>query len=176
MGGRGSGGRNRKPLARKMIEGSRIRDGKHTLDPSESVAWPGEPPIPSCRIESGRKVWPEVVKILEENGVLFRTDGIAIAALCSSFVLFRKAEAAIEKYGAILTTADGESGVTTMKKNPAIGMRSDALKHLRASWQCFGLDPVSRSGLGLDVARKPSSQGKSALDSIWHPDLDEIIY
>lgn len=161
MGGRGSGGRNRKPTAQKKAEGNR---GKRTLNASEPPAFPGEPKKPSCLGREARKVWPEVVEMLDNAGVLFKTDGLAIAALCSQVVIFKKAEAAIAKFGLLHVSLDEDTGVAVLRTAPAARVRSDALKHLRSLWQAFGLDPSSRGGVQL-----PSpSEGKAetALDQI----------
>lgn len=173
MGGFGSGGHNRKSMAQKRVDGSRIR--KRTLDLRESFAQVGEPPQPSCLVtQAARVLWPEVIKVLAENGTLYVTDGIAIAALCSSLALFKKADAAIEKYGSISSYFDPVTDVSTIKMNPAVRIRSATLKELRALWQCFGLDPASRVRLG--IARTPSSQGGSVLDSILEDDGEEIVH
>ena len=58
MGGKGSGGHNRKPTNLKKAEGNR---GKRPLNLREPKALPGEPPMPSGMTEQARAVWPEVV-------------------------------------------------------------------------------------------------------------------
>jgi P27 family predicted phage terminase small subunit len=159
MGGKGSGGRNRKSTAQKKAEGN---PGKRELNVREPKALPGEPPIPKFLNAAARKIWPDVCAMLNANSVLFKTDGLAIAALCSSLVLFMKADAAIAKYGCISAEVDELTGVGVLRTSAAVRVRSDALRHLRASWQAFGLDPASRSG--IEVPENPKSQ--SALDSI----------
>jgi len=161
MGGRGSGGKNRKPTAQKKAEGN---PGKRKLNLNERQALPGEPPMPSGMTKETQLVWPEIVAILKENNALFVTDGLAIAALCSSFVLFRKAEAAIEQYGALAVTVDDKTGIGELRTSPAVRVRSDALKHMRAGWQAFGLDPVSRSG--LSVGKLPEKTPETAFDAV----------
>jgi P27 family predicted phage terminase small subunit len=158
MGGNGSGGKNRKPTAQKKAEGNR---GRRELNIREPKALPGEPPIPKFLTTAARKIWPDVCAMLNQNGVLFKTDALAIAALCSSLVLFMKADAAIAKYGALCAELDELTGVAVLKTNPAVRVRSDALRHLRASWQAFGLDPASRSGIEV-----PGEKEASSLDSI----------
>lgn len=160
MGGRGSGGKNRKPTAQKKAEGNR---GKRALNPKEPKVLPGEPEIPGCLTKAARKVWPQVCASLLEVGVLYKTDGLAIAALCSSLVLFAQADAAIAKFGSVCATLDETTGVAVLRTNPAVRVRSDALRHLRSSIQSFGLDPASRSGLQLV---EPPDKQKSALESI----------
>jgi P27 family predicted phage terminase small subunit len=160
MGGKGSGGKNRKPTAQKKAEGNR---GKRALNAKEPKALPGEPAIPKFLSKAGRKVWPEVCASLSELGVLYTTDSLAIAALCSSLVLFAQADAAVAKYGSVCATLDEVTGVAVLRTNPAVRVRSDALRHLRSSIQAFGLDPSSRSGIQVPGQQDRS---ESALDAI----------
>lgn len=162
MGGNGSGGKNRKPTAQKKAEGNR---GKRKLNTKEPPALPGEPKRPICLGAKARKVWPEVCQMLSDAGVLFKQDSLAVAALCSQVVLFKQADAAVAKYGLIHTTLDEETGTAVMRTAPAVRVRSDALKHLRALWQAFGLDPSSRSGVKLPDA-DPNARSETALDAI----------
>jgi P27 family predicted phage terminase small subunit len=162
MGGRGSGGKNRKPTAQKKAEGNR---GKRALNTKEPAALPGEPKKPICLSAAARKVWPEVVEMLSNAGVLFKSDGLAIAAICSQILVFKQADAAIAKHGLIHTTLDEETGIAVMRTAPAARVRSDALKHLRSLWQAFGLDPSSRSGVRIPDA-DPAGRSETALDAI----------
>jgi P27 family predicted phage terminase small subunit len=169
MGGKGSGGKNRKTDEQKLVEGNRGRRALTGKDRHPSR--PGEPPRPSCLTAEAAKVWPEICEILERNKVLFDTDGIAIAALCSNLVIFRQADAAVHKFGIVIV--DEETGVGQM--NPAVRVRSDAQKHLRAGWQSFGLDPVSRSG--LDVVKKPKEgdQPESSMKAILNSKVNDDV-
>ncbi len=163
MGGKGSGGRNRKTTAQKKAEGNR---GKRALNDKEPKPLPGEPPMPDFVTKDLilRQVWRTVIPILNEYGVLRKTDGLAIGALCSNYVLFSQADASVRKHGhVIVTELDQETGVSVMKVNPSVRVRSDALKQLRLGWQAFGLDPRSAAGIQLpDNPDKP----KTGLDLI----------
>jgi P27 family predicted phage terminase small subunit len=160
MGGKGSGGKNRKPTATKKAEGNR---GRRELNAREPIVQAGEPKIPSFLTPEARKIWPEVVAMLSRAGVLFETDGIAIAAFCSSMMLFRKMDAAIAKYGSLNVELDEVTGTGVLRTSSAVRVRSDALKQLRASWQAFGLDPASRAGIQVG---EPAEKTLSALDNI----------
>jgi P27 family predicted phage terminase small subunit len=171
MGGRGSGGKNRKPTAQKQAEGN---PGKRKLNAREPKALPGEPQMPAWLNKAARKVWPEICETLFAAGVLYKSDGIAVAALCSSLVLFQKADAAIAKYGSLHVELDEVTGAGVLRTAPAVRVRSDALKHLRSSWQAFGLDPSSRGGIRVPETDKPPStlekilRSKSKSDEIVH--------
>ena len=160
MGGKGSGGHNRKPTAQKLAEGNR---GKRRLNLREPKALPGEPQMPSGMTEHTKAVWPEVVAMLKANDVLFKTDGLAIATLCSNLVLFCQADRAVQEMGSMREKLDERTGVSTLHMNPAVRVRSDAEKQLRACWQLFGLDPSSRPGVQVDPSERDP---QSALDSV----------
>src|SRR5437899_7843547 len=162
MGGKGSGGHNRKPTAQKLAEGNR---GKRPLNLREPKALPGEPEMPSGMTEQARAVWPEVVAILKSNDVLFKTDGLAIMDLCSNLVLFLQADRAVQRMGSVREQLDEATGVSTLRLNPSVRVRSDAEKRLRACWQLVGLDPSSRAGVQVDPSQRDP---QSALDSLLH--------
>jgi P27 family predicted phage terminase small subunit len=174
MGGKGSGGKNRKPTAQKKAEGNR---GKRKLNAREPKALPGEPLMPRRLTAEVQKVWPVICKMLYEAGVLYKTDAIAVSALCSSLVLFQQADRAIAKYGCLCATLDEITGVAVLRTNPAVRVRSDALRHLRSSWQAFGLDPSSRAGVQLPDP-DPNSRSETALDQILRAksSKDDIVH
>jgi P27 family predicted phage terminase small subunit len=160
MGAKGSGGRNRKSAAQKAAEGNR---GRRPLDLRPPKALPGEPPMPTWLTAAARALWPEVCAIIQANGVLYATDGMAVAALCSSLAMFRQAEE--ELVGKHLTwDAVDKMGNIAVRSHPAVRVRALALREMRASWQSFGLDPSSRAG--LDACKKGSDEPMSAIDKI----------
>ena len=175
MGGKGSGGRNRKTTAQKKAEGNR---GKRALNENEPPSLPGEPPMPAfvAKDIAVRQVWKELVAVLADYRVLRKTDGIAIGTLCSNYVLFAQADASVRKHGhVIVSELDMETGVSVLKINPSVRVRSDALKQLRMGWQAFGLDPRSAAGVQLpDNPDKPKTGldliklAKNAKDEIIH--------
>ena len=119
--------------------------------------------MPGWLEADSKKCWPEVCAALNDIGVLFKTDALAIAALCDSLALFIKSNRHIRKFGMVLADVDQDTGMGVVRTNPAVRVRSDALKHLRSSWQAFGLDPASRSVIKLE---DPDEKPHSALDDI----------
>jgi hypothetical protein len=61
----------------------------------------------------------------------FKTDGLAIAALCSNLVLFWQADRAVQELGSVREELNA-TGVSTLRMNPSVRVRSDAEKKLRA--------------------------------------------
>lgn len=172
MGGRGSGGRNRKPLARKKVEGNRGRRKQKTSAAPALARIPGEPAMPSFLTPRQKAVWRMLVPILKDNGVLTPDCGIALGTLCSSYVHFSEADVDVahrqEEIRAKERARDSiEEQIDALNKRlgSASRRRSDLLRHLRASWQGFGLDPSSRSGIS-PADPQNSDQMKSAIDRV----------
>ena len=149
MGGRGSGGHNRKSTARKKLEGN---PGHRKLNHKEPKPKPGTPPMPPYVAASriAREQWNRLVPILLELKVLTTADGPSLGGLCTAFSQLVMAENAIQKYGLMVADLERSTGVATVRVNPAVRIKSDALRHLRAFCSLFGLDPASRSKISVE--------------------------
>lgn len=168
MGGRGSGGKNRKPTAIKKAEGNR---GKRKLNKKEPKAAAGEPQMPANITPGAKAEWPGVIEMLRKNEVLFETDAIAIAALCSTLAVFRQTDNRVNWHMRQIETLESEVASQTAQYMKWTRARSDAEKHLRATWQAFGLDPSSRAAVeGTGGAGAGGGEGDrpptSALEAI----------
>jgi P27 family predicted phage terminase small subunit len=160
MGGKGSGGSNRKPTALKKFLGN---PGKRKLNEKEPAAPKGVPEIPKFLSGEGRAEWRRIVPILCNMGVLTVADGKALGAYCSAYAQLCKAEAAIEKFGLICATLDQETGVAELKVNPAVRIKSDALRQMKSFLVEFGLTPASRSKLKINA----NPEDPDALDNLF---------
>jgi P27 family predicted phage terminase small subunit len=101
---------------------------------------------------AARAEWNRTAPILEKMGVLTTADGPALAAYCKLHALTLKADAAIEKYGIVIAKVD-ETGVSTLRKNPAVTVRSECERLLRAFRSEFGLTPAARSKVSAGEGR-----------------------
>lgn len=159
MGGKGSGGRNRKPTAVKKAQGNA---GKRKLNDREPVVNVGAPAMPDYLSESGRAEWNRLVPILLSMKVLTPSDGDALAALCCAHSQFVEAQHDLVARGNLLDiyqicqlngfpivgrTGKPKAVLIDVKKNPSVQVASDADKRLRSYYAMFGLDPSSRSRL-----------------------------
>lgn len=160
MGGKGSGGSNRKPTALKKFLGN---PGKRKLNDREPEARKGVPEMPRFLNGEARAEWKRIIPILCDMGVLTVADGKALGAYCSAYSQLVKAEAAIEKYGLICATLDQQTGVAVLKVNPAVRIKSDSLRHMKSFLLEFGLTPASRSKLKINV----NHDTPDALDSLF---------
>jgi phage terminase small subunit len=173
MGGKGSGGKNRKSAAKKKAEGNRGKRTSTVLQMNAPVAKPGEPKMPSFLTVDQREVWKGLIPILRDNGVLTDDCGIALGALCSGYVLFTKVENEIFMHEAAVRGLEAKIEAIIKRRTVCARRRSDALRHLRSSWQAFGLDPSSRAGM-IGIARIPTTE-ESALDKIMQGDHDDVV-
>lgn len=182
MGGTGSGGKNRKPAAIKKAEGNR---GKRKERPSVAPTLPGEPAMPAFIIASQRlkAVWKTMLPMLREKGVLTKDCGIALGTLCSSFVHFSVADADVTEREHEISSnkqkrdeIDTDIEILSKRLGAAVRRRSDLLRHLRAAYQSFGLDPSSSSGISAADPKTPS-QMKSRFEQILSAksDNDEVV-
>jgi P27 family predicted phage terminase small subunit len=160
MGGKGSGGSNRKPTALKKFLGN---PGKRKLNDKEPAAPKGHPEMPQFLNPEARAEWKRIVPILCNMGVLTVADGKALAAYCSAYSQLVKCEAAIEKYGLILATLDQLTGVAELSVNPAVRIKSDSLRQMKSFLIEFGLTPASRSKLKINA----SNDEPDALDGLF---------
>ena len=155
MGGNGSGGKNRKPAAIKKAEGNRGKRNLKSPSVASTALLPGEPPMPAFMAAPRLKaVWRMMVPILKEKGVLTKDCGIALGTLCSSFVHFSEADHDVANREHEIRAAEFQRDAIDDKierLNKRLGAatrrRSDLLRHLRAAYQSFGLDPASSAGV-----------------------------
>ncbi len=160
MGGKGSGGSNRKPTAIKKLLNN---PGKRKLNELEPEAPKGVPEMPKFLTPEARAEWKRIVPILSAMNVLTVADGKALAAYCSSYAQLVLAEAAIAKFGIINVTLDQLTGVAELKVNPVVRIKSDALRQMKSFLLEFGLTPASRSKLKINA----NTDQADALDSLF---------
>ena len=164
MGGRGSGGHNRKPTALKRLEGN---PGKRKLNDREPQPGPGRPEMPPGLSRIARQEWKQIVPRLEQMGVLTTVDGKALAAYCSTYAQWMQAEKNIAKYGLVTAIVDPDgTGLVVLKANPAVKIKSESLRLMRAFLSDFGLTPASRARLVTndDKGKYQAPQQSDALE------------
>lgn len=148
MGGRGSGGSNRKAAELKKLQGNQ---GHRDLKVRAIKGAPGLPAMPPGLTKVAQKEWKAIVPLLVRMGVdLSAGDGKALAAYCSCYAQWMLAEAEIDQHGITIPTfhlADGELIAMDRKVNPAVRVRSDALRQMKSFLIEFGLTPASRCKL-----------------------------
>lgn len=159
-----SRGRKPTPTHLKIISGN---PGKRPLPENEPKPKRIRklPPAPGHISEGARQVWDKVVKELDDISILTSIDVFAVEILCEALADHRAAgdqiEAAKEEYAAAKAeqvncdwSADGryyrtqnKSGGFMWRAHPAVGLRSDADRRMRAWCAEFGLTPSARTRL-----------------------------
>lgn len=140
MGGKGSGGHNRKPTALKKIEGNA---GKRRLNTREPEPAKGAPEMPANLPAGAQKEWERIVPLLEGMGVLTQVDGMALAAYCAAVAQWFAAEEVIGKFGLVI--AEARPAGKVLRINPAVRIKSDSLRQMNVFLGQFGLSPSTRS-------------------------------
>ncbi|EYD71594.1 Phage terminase small subunit [Rubellimicrobium mesophilum DSM 19309] len=99
----------------------------------------GELPAPDWLSEDAAAEWTRVMPILTERRILTEADLGSLENYCTAIGQVRQMERHLQDYGHILDV----EGV--WKRNPAVGVQSDAMTRARLLAAELGLTPVSRS-------------------------------
>lgn len=151
-------GRRPKPTVLKLVQGN---PGKRPINDKEPTPKRAKPPRPGHMSELAKKAWPKVSRILAGLSVLTLADGLALEGLCEAYAELQAARKAIrEAGGEYYFCPMGPSGVDADGKpvaapgmwraHPAVAMRNDADRRLRAWLVEFGLTPAARSKVKVD--------------------------
>lgn len=99
----------------------------------------GALPAPAWLSEDARAEWDRVMPILEDRRILTDADLGGLENYCIAIGTVREMERHLQTYGHVIDTDGG------MKRNPAVGIQSDAMTRARLLAAELGLTPVSRS-------------------------------
>lgn len=107
------------------------------------------PRAPAWLSKDAAAEWRRVVPILVERRILTRADLGSLENYCTAIGQVREAERHIQEHGIVFTamkeTADGGLVPIGLRRNPAVGVQSDAMTRARLLAAELGLTPVSRS-------------------------------
>src|SRR3569623_481106 len=148
-------GRRPKPTNLRIIEGN---PGKRALNKTEPKLPVAVPECPAILSERARGAWDSISPELIKMGVLTTADGMALTGLCEAYADWLDAIDAIKRDGLTYETTN-QQGETLIKANPAVAMKSNAVRRIRAWLIEFGLTPAARSKLSGKGADKPEAPG-----------------
>ena len=112
--------------------------------------------------DEARKVWAELVPMLEGMGVLTRIDGHALARYCRLWSRWRKAESFIEEKGEMYPLRDDNGRVKCFMQWPQVAIANKLAQQLTRLEQEFGMTPSARARIQCTPLRTGStSNGKS---------------
>lgn len=106
------------------------------------------PPAPGWLSADAKKEWRRVLPILVQRRILTTADLGSLENYCVAIGQVREMERHLQEHGAVFEafkdTDDGPISLG-MKRNPAVGIQSDAMTRARLLAAELGLTPVSRS-------------------------------
>jgi P27 family predicted phage terminase small subunit len=173
MGGRGSGGHNRKPTAQKKAEGNR---GRRPINKREPVPPAGDPLMPEGLSLIEQKFWRQLFPVVSGMKVMTSADVTALEQLCRFLAEEQECTALLNKMGRLIPKKDDAGKVIGVTLNPIARLRSDAARHVRSYLAVFGLGPSFRSALAANPDQGQPSE--SVIDSILNAKnaKDEIVH
>lgn len=154
MGGKGSGGHNRKTTAQRKTEGNA---GHRPLNEAEPVPLPGEIKAPEDLSALERTFWDQVCPIVTGMKVMTTADVYALKQLCRFLAEEEECSRQLAKLGRLIPKKNEEGHVIGAVLNPIARLRSDAARHVRAYLAVFGLGPSFRAGLKVSTPDDPPS-------------------
>lgn len=163
MGGKGSGGHNRKPAAIRKAQGNA---GHRDINEAEPVPSPDQQPVmPIGMSIQAQRFWSELLPIVQSMEIMTCADALALGELCMALDVRMQAEEMIQKFTILIPEKNELGVVIRVKTNPAVRVASDADRRVRAFMGAFGLDPASRAGMRVGAPRNGDKKA-SALDAI----------
>ena len=136
-------GRPKKPATAKRREGN---PGKRKLAGTVAVKLEKPPPLPAGLKPKGKELWHKVTAHLVALGRLSAVDLEAVRVLCDTWQLYHD----LARYGnisnALFKTKSGY-----MQEHPGWRMRQKAADRLEKLWRKFGLTPLDRVGLDIQL-------------------------
>lgn len=117
----------------------------------------GIPEMPRGLSPAGRREFKYICGQLLSMGLMYRTDGKAIAAYCDAYSMVEQADKEIKKYGLMFETkyldSEGDLQLGDLKKNPAVDIKFKAMATMHKFLIEFGLTPASRSRLKIEAPK-----------------------
>jgi P27 family predicted phage terminase small subunit len=160
------------PTHLKVVTGNR---GHRPLNENEPKPEAVAPDKPAHLSEVASRAWDATVAELSSIGVLARTDGMALEMLCEAYADHRSACEQIEQTALFvksgLSNGDwsscgryyktiGTVGAVMWRAHPAVAMKSDADRRIKAWFASFGLTPADRTRIQANV--NPEAEDPSA--------------
>lgn len=106
------------------------------------------PAAPAWLSAEAKKEWRRVLPILIQRRILTTADLGSLENYCVAIGTVREMERHLQEHGHVFEAfKDTEDGIVSigLKRNPAVGIQSDAMTRARLLAAELGLTPVSRS-------------------------------
>jgi P27 family predicted phage terminase small subunit len=108
--------------------------------------------------DDAKKVWAELVTILEAMGVLTSADAYSLTRYCQLLARWKRVEMFIQKYGETYTLTSAAGKVKCILPFPQVGIAQKLSMALTKLEQEFGLTPSARARIDVRVSFLPEPE------------------
>ena len=166
MGGRGSGGHNRKTAKQRELEGN---PGHRPINKQEPNAPPASGQAPKSLDPAEREFWKQIFPIVSKMRVMTKADVFALGQLCRFMAEEQECTRQIAQLGRLIPKKNEAGKVIAATLNPLCRVRSDAARHIRSYLAVFGLGPSFRAALHTPVVdpKNPNDSTQDTLDDFF---------
>ena len=145
-GNKNSGGKNKKPLVLKKLQGSINTTREKDFNPPAAtdlvnIGMPDHLEL----TESGRMIWDSLAADLTKIGILKLSDIQAFAIYCNEYARYLKMARFIQQHGEIYMDANNNP-----KKRPEINVMYESLRIVNTYQSRFGLTPADRDRITVE--------------------------
>lgn len=137
-----------KPVEQRRLEGN---PGKRPLPEVIQIAGRHAPDMPAYLPAGAKTAWRQIVPTLDEIGMLDGVDSAGLEALCLCIHSMRQTARKLAKEQAIVEGSQGQP-----VRNPLWDVFFRSQAEVRAWCERFGLDPSTRTRLGLQEQKRRS--------------------
>lgn len=140
-------GRNPTPTAVRRLQGNPSGRPLPENEPKLKAEAPA-PPKWLRRDSASLNIWRQIAPQLERMGVLSKPDQFALAALVMAYRDWLEAQDVVRKRG-MFYEKKSDRGGWSLAPHPAVQIRNEAWKRFTSQLSKFGLDPSSRTRVGV---------------------------
>ena len=144
--------KGRKPLPDhiKEVKGTTRKD---RLNPNAPVASDDSPRPPMWLSRKSVEYFGMLRTRLEDLGIVSSNDTEVLAMAALRLAEIEECNALIEEHGRLITMYN-RNGDKSVRANPAVSQRNEALRHLQSLLAEFGLTPAARSKITVPKTDK----------------------
>jgi P27 family predicted phage terminase small subunit len=144
-------GRKSKPTKLKLLDGN---PGKKKIPKNEIQPISNLPSPPSHLDDYAKQEWERLANGLHTLGLLYQVDRAVFAAYCQAYSRWRIAEETLQMlaekddllHGILMKTKQGN-----WIQQPIVGIANKAMADMARYASEFGLTPVARAGLSVEM-------------------------
>ncbi len=130
------------PTKLRLLRGNPGKRPINTREPTLPVAAPS---CPEWLSPEAKRIWKEMIPVLEQMRILTLIDRDALTAYCQNYVRWKEAAEFLDQHGDVYPTRDEFGKIKSMQQFPQVAIARNYLQILRAYQQEFGMTPSART-------------------------------